>query len=144
MIASDLIRTAKIVIVDDEVLDADVLESRGMPSHLVIQKLRGRTGWYDPVLVEGLASLCEVELQQRPVLEIGLMELQPGMVLAEDVITTAGMLFVARGHEVSFRLVERLYNSASLFGREHRVHVIRGKSADVDDSEGSQTSSISA
>jgi hypothetical protein len=46
------------------------------------------------------------------------------MVLAEDLITTTGMLLVARGQQVSPRLVQRLLSSVHLFARGQRVHVI--------------------
>jgi hypothetical protein len=45
------------------------------------------------------------------------------MVLAEDVRTVQGLLLVARGQEVSDRLVERLRNSQDLLEPRQMVHV---------------------
>jgi response regulator RpfG family c-di-GMP phosphodiesterase len=105
-------------------LDLDVLESRGIPPQAVMETIRQRTGWYDPELVAALAEMREIELKKQHVVEIELREVSSGMLLAEDVITVTGMLLVARGQQVTPRLVERLLSSAHLFTRGQRVHVI--------------------
>ncbi|HZE89612.1 MAG TPA: hypothetical protein VE404_08695, partial [Verrucomicrobiae bacterium] len=62
------------------------------------------------------------------VLEIKLAALSPGMILAEDIRTQSGGLLVARGHEVTEGLVERIRNFGSGQGVCEPIRVILSKS----------------
>jgi hypothetical protein len=104
-------------------LDFDTLETRGMTTALAIDTLRGRAGWYDPKLLQALAELRGASAQQD-VLEIELGAVRIGMVFAEDIKTATGVLLIARGQEVTERLVERVRNFSHLHAARQRVRVI--------------------
>jgi response regulator RpfG family c-di-GMP phosphodiesterase len=104
-------------------LDLDVLETKGCTPQAALEAIRERTGWYDSEIVGAVAEMRQVELRSRRVVEIEVTAVLPGMVLADDVRTVQGLLLVARGQEVSERLVERLRNSRELLEPRQRVHV---------------------
>ena len=88
------------------IVDADRLESEGLSPSLAFDTLRGRTGWYDPEILETLAKVRKVR-ENSLVRELPLAGLRPGMVLAQDVRTRIGALFIARGQEVTSSLLEK-------------------------------------
>jgi response regulator RpfG family c-di-GMP phosphodiesterase len=91
-------------------VDFDVSESRRGGAAQAIEALRAHADQYDPGL---LAALIALRGQRRAddVRETPLPQLVVGMVLAEDVKMTNGVLLAARGHEVSQRFLERVRNS---------------------------------
>jgi len=100
------------------VIDLDVLEANGLSPSLAVDTLRGRQGCYDPAILEALSEICKSR-RRFDVRELPLSCLRAGMVLAQDVRTAKGMLFVARGQEVTAGLIEKFRNSyAGLFGDE--------------------------
>jgi response regulator RpfG family c-di-GMP phosphodiesterase len=91
------------------VCDFDRLEATGLSSQMALDTMRGRSGRYDPEL-----------------LEIPIRMLRMGMTFLEDVRSHAGALLVARGHEATPSLVERFSSFAPGFVREPlRVSVRR-------------------
>lgn len=93
------------------VVDFDALESTpGTSVSLAVNTLRGRAGQYAPEILEALADIRGAE-QTAEIRELSAGELRVGMVLAEDVaMPGGGVLLVARGHEVTPRLLERIRN----------------------------------
>lgn len=91
-------------------LDFDELQARGFSSALALDTLRGRAGWYDRAILEAFAELPVIREADVEVIELPLRALRPGMVFAEDVTTTTGVLFIARGQEVTPTLLERIQN----------------------------------
>lgn len=112
------------------ILDLDVLESRGMVPLHAIRAMEERTGWYDPDLLRVFLEMFEstTRAQQR-VVEVELRSIRSGMVFAEDVKSPSGMLLVARGQEVSERLVERIRNLSHLTAGQQMVKVVVGAPA---------------
>lgn len=112
-------RTLKVV------LDLDALETEGYTESLAFDIMRGRKGWYDPEILASLAELrksaAEAQVRELPV---GL--LQVGMVLAQDVRTSKGMLFIARGQEVTASLLVKLRNLSQNFLADELIRVIVG------------------
>jgi len=102
------------------VLDYDTLEAAGSDPALAIGTLQGRKGRYDPKLLEVLARLKSKTVTQG-LSEVGLAAVRPGMFLVQDVMSTTGLLLVARGHEVTQGLLYRLRNMASGSIREPLV-----------------------
>ena len=82
------------------VFDLDKLESEGMPLSEACDTMRGRTGWYDPVILEVLAKVRGAQ-ESSEVRELPVSSLRPGMILAQDVRNRKGNLFAARGQEVT-------------------------------------------
>ena len=107
------------------VLDLDALETEGYTESLAFDIMRGRKGWYDPEILGSLAELrksaAEAQVRELPV---GL--LQVGMVLAQDVRTSKGMLFIARGQEVTASLLVKLRNLSQNFLADELIRVIVG------------------
>jgi len=110
------------------ILDFDALEARGIPEEIAFDTLRGREGWYDPALLGAFAKCLGNAGKYVDVLEIKLAALSPGMILAEDIRTQSGGLLVARGHEVTEGLVERIRNFGSGQGVCEPIRVILSKS----------------
>jgi response regulator RpfG family c-di-GMP phosphodiesterase len=92
------------------VSDFDVLESRGNAAPVALDIMRGRTGWYDPHLLETFATLRGNRARQREVREIPLRLVTAGMSFVEDVTTSSGALLIARGYVVTEGLLERIRN----------------------------------
>jgi response regulator RpfG family c-di-GMP phosphodiesterase len=90
--------------------DIDILEAGGLSPSLAVDTLRGREGWYDPAIVEALSEVRKTERRFK-VRELPLDCLSVGMVLAQNIRTAKGILFVARGQEVTAGLIEKFRNS---------------------------------
>jgi response regulator RpfG family c-di-GMP phosphodiesterase len=112
------------------VLDYDALETQGTPAALTIDTLRGRAGWYDPVLLAVLPAALGRAAGGASVLEVGLRDVRVGMVFAEDVMAKNGMLLIARGQKVTSSLLERVRNFSEKIGIVEPIRVIVGESAD--------------
>jgi response regulator RpfG family c-di-GMP phosphodiesterase len=89
------------------VLDLDQLETEGTPMARACDTLRGRTGWYDPEILEALANVRGAQ-ESSEVRELPVTSLRAGMVFAQDVRNRKGQLFAARGQEVTRGLMEKL------------------------------------
>lgn len=90
--------------------DFCVLEAQGTPPAVAAETLHGRTGRYDPDVLEALMLLrCgpgpKIEIRELP-----LAALREGMVFAEDIKTTTGVLLVPGGYEITTSFIERLRN----------------------------------
>lgn len=105
------------------ILDLDLLETEGYAEVLAFDILRGRNGWYDPQILGAMAesrkSAPQSEVRNLP---IGL--LREGMILAQDVLTSKGMLFIARGQEVTTSLLAKLRNLSRNFLADPLIGVI--------------------
>lgn len=82
-----------------------------------ITQLASHPERYDPAVFAALRAVVGVQESLRRT-EISLKELVPGMLLAEDVWTSDGMVVVAKGQEVSDALCQRIRNFA-----RHRIIV---------------------
>ena len=92
-------------------IDFDTLETSGTSPQLALDTMCGRTGLYDPDLLDAMRrSLGAEASESRVIRELPVTALRPGMVLAEDIKTRTGSVFVARGYEVTERFVERTQN----------------------------------
>ena len=107
------------------VLDLDTLEREGQPVSLCFDTMRGRSGWYDPAILQALADLRKSE-PEAEVRELPIGRLQVGMVLAQDVRTAKGILFIARGQEVTPSLLAKLRNLSHSFHAGELIRVIVG------------------
>ncbi|AHG90498.1 response regulator receiver [Gemmatirosa kalamazoonensis] len=104
------------------VLDYDLLETQGMAADAALAALEARPGGYDPAV---LAAGRQVWLPADPrpiVREMRLADVRPGMVFANDVVGSSGVLLVARGQEVTDALLERVRYDWR--GWAHSQHVV--------------------
>ncbi|HWB09263.1 MAG TPA: HD domain-containing phosphohydrolase [Pirellulales bacterium] len=90
-------------------LDFDVLRASGHTQEQALGELHRRRGWYDPVLLEGVAKLfnCEVCYVSR---SVRISELEEEMVLDQHVLTCDGDILITQGNEVTSSLRQRLEN----------------------------------
>jgi response regulator RpfG family c-di-GMP phosphodiesterase len=88
-----------------------------------ISALQADPGAYDPRVLGALAACHDVPETQGPPRDIDVDDLEPGMVVFDDVLTTDGVLLVSRGTVVTDPLVLRLENYAhqNRVGRRIRV-----------------------
>jgi response regulator RpfG family c-di-GMP phosphodiesterase len=91
-------------------LDYDALETQNITSGAALETLRARKGLYDPDLLTAFGTMLGAQQQQAVVRELKLALIRPGMVFMEDVRTSNGALLIARGHEVTASLIERIRN----------------------------------
>jgi response regulator RpfG family c-di-GMP phosphodiesterase len=103
--------------------DFDTLVTRGVPEAQAAAQLRSRTGWYDPNILAAL----EAHLRRQPesqVHEVLVAELTSGMVLAEDLYSTAGVKLLGRGHPITEPLKHRLRTMAACEQTVSRIRVL--------------------
>jgi response regulator RpfG family c-di-GMP phosphodiesterase len=90
--------------------DYDVLRSSGKDAAEAIAVQRSRPGLYDPVLLEVFARQHEAYEDTTIPTAVRLRDLRVGMQFVEDVKTPKGALLIARGHEVTSALLQRLHS----------------------------------
>jgi response regulator RpfG family c-di-GMP phosphodiesterase len=96
-------------------VDYDQLDRADRERATILKVLRGRPGLYDPAALDALEASFTTR-KRGEVVAIPLKELAAGMVLADDVTATTGMLLVARGHEITAGTLERMRNFAGSVG----------------------------
>ncbi len=94
-------------------LDFDTLVTAGTPSVRALPVLRGRRGWYDPILLDALDAALGVDAGHA-FREVAVEALTPGMVVAEDVRSASGLLLIAKGQEITPSLKLRLESLGAL------------------------------
>ncbi len=91
-------------------IDFDVLEQQGATASVAFASMRARNGRYDPAMLEKFAEARGESGPHPEVREVPLGDLQPGMVVAQDVVMNTGALLVARGYHLTEGVLERLRN----------------------------------
>jgi hypothetical protein len=86
--------------------DLDRLEVQGSSQAAAIEIMRGRAGSY----CERVLAALDASGPRIAVREIGVAALRTGMVFAEDVVMSSGVLLVARGYEVTAGFIARVGN----------------------------------
>ncbi len=92
-------------------LDFDKLEASGTSKAECLEEIRRRQNWYDPKVVTALRAVLANQIQSE-VRTLRTDELEPGMILAEDVLSTKDLLLIVKGQEVTTSLRMRLANYA--------------------------------
>ncbi|HEV3438245.1 MAG TPA: HD domain-containing phosphohydrolase [Gemmata sp.] len=98
------------------VLDFDALLARGVPRSQAVTHLESRTGEYDPDILTALAMMVRRESAVE-IREVTILDLGPGMVLAEDLYSDVGVLLLSKGNPITGALKRRL-----------EVSIIQGRS----------------
>jgi len=88
-------------------LDFDLLISRNMGLSKAIETMRQREGVYHPELLNCLAGMHKVD-RSMEIRAIYIKDLIAGMIADEDILTSSGLLLIAKGQEVSLPMLERL------------------------------------
>ena len=95
------------------VRDYDTLEAAGWGPARALRTMGGRTGAYDPHLLDSLAAgLSRLDECERVSLPVAALE--AGLVLADAVFTHSGVKLIPRGHELSPSLLERIRNFSAM------------------------------
>ncbi len=94
-------------------IDFDALEGQGNSRSLALDTMRGRSERYDPEVLAALSDVRGAGTAHDEVRELPLPALRVGMVFAEDVKMTSGLLLATRGYEVTAGFVERTRNFRS-------------------------------
>jgi hypothetical protein len=105
------------------VLDLDDLEAECQSHSMAFDIMLGRAGWYDPAILKTLAEIRS-HRPQSAIREVSLDQVEPGMTLAKDVRTRNGMLYMARGQEISASALEKLRNWSSQLQDMHALRVL--------------------
>jgi response regulator RpfG family c-di-GMP phosphodiesterase len=92
------------------VLDYDGLLTRGQSAEEALGTMAARRGWYDPRVLQAFVEVRRLAARNLQVLQVGLRELQPGMVFYEDLRTVSGTVLIPRGQEMTSALAERIGN----------------------------------
>ena len=88
------------------VSDWDALHTQGQPPGDALESMRASGGAYDPELLTAFEHVLGTGGGETH--EVHLHEVELGMVFAEDVRGRDGVLLVARGHEVTPQLADRI------------------------------------
>jgi response regulator RpfG family c-di-GMP phosphodiesterase len=112
--------------------DFDTLVSQGLPPHQAANRLRARTGWYDPTVLDSLIRLVDrpVRLVSSVVAVSGMT---PTMVLADDLYSDAGVLLLKQGVAVNEPIRLRLELLAMQGVVPQNVRVLAPPAAGQDD-----------
>jgi response regulator RpfG family c-di-GMP phosphodiesterase len=97
--------------------DYDALEAQAIEPATALNMMHSRDGVYDTHLIDAFAKIT-VSGESVRVREITVADLRARMTLADDVRSTTGHLLIARGHDATEGLVERLRNFADGYVRE--------------------------
>jgi len=82
--------------------------------------IREREGFYDPSLVNALAVVLDIEYVIK---SVEIEHLEDNMVLDEHVVTQSGQVLLARGHDVTSSLRERLRRFATTVRVQEPIRV---------------------
>ncbi len=112
-------------------LDFDRLTEAKLTNVEAFEEISRRDGWYDPEVVAALEQIlaCEDDYEDRCVL---VSELLPGMTLAEDIVTPAGLLLTTKGQQVTRSLCLRLQNYIGGIPEHIKVKVQSDKAVSMD------------
>lgn len=92
------------------VRDYDNLVLSGKSPRDTIEIMRTHFKFYDPILFEALEAEILLIAQGFIIKNIKLTELQPGMVLADDIKNDKGVTLIVKGFEMTDALIARLIN----------------------------------
>ena len=104
------------------VREYDAATARGLAQDAAIGLLRQRSH-HEPLIVEALRELVHSEGTEQ-IREVAVADLQEGDVLAANLLSSTGLLLVARGQALTEQLVVRLRNYATLVGLAGRPLVV--------------------
>lgn len=95
-------------------IDLDRLMGRGVEFQTAIQKLRQQKE-HSPKLIDAIQSLQDSQAKVQ-IKAVTVRELQPLMVLDQDIKNTNGLVLVSKGTELSLALIQRLHNFSTGIG----------------------------
>jgi response regulator RpfG family c-di-GMP phosphodiesterase len=86
-------------------IDFDALVLRGATAEQAIDGIARAEGVYDPTVIDALNHVRGRRVPTPDTIAVKISELEPGMVFAEDLRTSSGLLVVATGQDVTPQLI---------------------------------------
>jgi response regulator RpfG family c-di-GMP phosphodiesterase len=94
-------------------LDHERLVGDSLDPAVALGVLRGRSGCYDPAMLDALATMLPRRRQNGPGLHrVALHELRAGMILRSDIETATGQKLMVAGRMITDAVLERIMNFA--------------------------------
>lgn len=116
-LGSDVLRVAR---------DFDSLIGKGSDAIGALAAMRNQRRRYNSVLLDALAEVVAADEDRSP-RAVGVADLRPGMVLADDAFTNAGLKLVPKGNHLTVSMIARLENYAAMeSGIAEPLHVFVG------------------
>lgn len=103
-------------------LDYDLLAHRGIPSSQIFQRMRGER-CYDTAMIAALESAIPPDTGYVRRM-VGMRDLKEFMILEENIVTTDGMLLLAKDSELNESNIYRLIESKQSFDIKEPVKVL--------------------
>ena len=100
------------------VLDFDQLKMLGNHTQMALDVLHGRTGVYDPTLLEAFTQCLSAVSRRNEILELPVKRLRIGMILLNDIMSTKNAIMVAKDSEISESLLALLLRMPSDYVKE--------------------------
>jgi len=104
-------------------LDYDHLTSKGSAHQEAVSTLYGRTGVYNPDVLEQLRCIRLRLPRQKAVATVLFDELVPGMVAAEDILARNGTTIIEKGQEITWPALQGLQNFITHIGIREPIKV---------------------
>ena len=96
-------------------MDFEAMIGLGYPRNRAFAEMNRRDGWYDPEVIEALASIVE-QGPARPTMAIAVADVKPGMVLVEPLYYADGTEMLKKGQHLSSPVVHRIRAVAESVG----------------------------
>jgi response regulator RpfG family c-di-GMP phosphodiesterase len=111
-------------------IEFDRLTTNGLSAKSAAAQLAGQPSEYDPAIAEALGS-ADVGTEGHDARSLSVGDLQPRMIIAQDVCSTDGRLLVTEGQEVTFPVLARLRMWSQRVGVRQPIQVFvpRGQAA---------------
>ncbi|HEY3330225.1 MAG TPA: HD domain-containing phosphohydrolase [Capsulimonadaceae bacterium] len=108
-------------------LDWLSIESRGVTKSGVYALMRTRQGWYDPRVLEAAARMFSSKEDGPPqaAVPVKLANLRVGDMLSTNMETLEGKLLIAKGHQITATLLEKIINYNAIAGIKEPVYIER-------------------
>jgi len=93
------------------VYDFDLLQLHHLEPAEALETMHACAGYYDLQVLNVLTRMVNGQHAENPALAVELGQLQAGMVLAQDILTTEGSVLSGHGQEITGELCEQLQQS---------------------------------
>jgi len=93
--------------------DLEDYKSQGLEAVTALKRMAAEAGYYDPTVLKavfGVVCSGDDAVVTSTIINITLNGLQPGHILASDLVNMDGRLLFAAGHKVTGAIIERLLN----------------------------------
>lgn len=104
------------------VLDYDAVEASGATMEGTFERLKRQADRYDPMILAAFEKSMQIDLQ-LVTSTVSILQLKDSMVVAEDLITSEGLLLIGKGQETTLSVRRHLqnYRDKGLIGNEITV-----------------------